>query len=336
MTVKKKEPLISVIIPVYKVEKYLARCLDSVIDNYYKNLEIICVNDGSPDRCSEILAEYSKKDSRIIVIDQENQGVAKARNAGLKNSHGDYIAFIDSDDYIHLQYFETMVHCAVEKDADIIICNVLPVMEEESIENQIYKHIHYSKLNPKSFFSSYYARHMIWARLFKKRILEKHSFSSDVRYSDDTLFNLEVIFTTDSPLVYETNTPLYYYLQRENSIVHTTSYIRLKDISDYYLRNIAGNKGHDDNWGWMLTMQVIKSTLSYRYMVRYRPDSKTLIREANNDLRRQLKDLMAYSSPSFLEKIIHIIMYLCPALYRSFRIINDPTMLDWEKKEKAL
>ena len=107
--VSNKEPLISVIIPVYKVEKYLKRCIDSVINQTYKNLEIILVDDGSPDNCPKICDDYSKKDKRIKVIHKKNGGVSAARNKGLKLSNGDYIVFVDSDDWLEYNFVEEML-----------------------------------------------------------------------------------------------------------------------------------------------------------------------------------------------------------------------------------
>ena len=100
-----EEKKISVIIPVYNTEQYLKRCLDSIKENTYQYLEIICINDGSTDNSLEILEQYQKDDSRFIIIDQKNSGVSKARNNGLEKATGDYIAFIDSDDWINPKYF---------------------------------------------------------------------------------------------------------------------------------------------------------------------------------------------------------------------------------------
>lgn len=112
-------PLISVIIPVYKVEKFLHRCVDSVINQTYKNLEIILIDDGSPDNCGNICDEYAKKDTRIKVIHQENQGLSGARNSGLNIAKGEYIYFIDSDDYIKKNTLENMIKYS-EKDILIL------------------------------------------------------------------------------------------------------------------------------------------------------------------------------------------------------------------------
>lgn len=127
-------PKISVIVPVYKVESYLRRCLDSVINQTYRNLEIILVDDGTPDNCGAICDEYAAKDKRVKVIHQANGGVASARNAGLDAATGDYIGWVDSDDWVESQMFETMLNSAEAHDADIVICSRLENYPDHSLQ----------------------------------------------------------------------------------------------------------------------------------------------------------------------------------------------------------
>ena len=102
-------PLISVIVPIYNVEKYLARCVDSIVNQTYKNLEIILVDDGSPDRCPQMCDDYAEKDSRIKVVHKKNGGLSDARNAGMAVATGEYISFIDSDDWIDLETYDLVL-----------------------------------------------------------------------------------------------------------------------------------------------------------------------------------------------------------------------------------
>ena len=113
-------PVISVIIPVWRVEKYLRRCLDSVVAQTHPGWEAICINDGSPDACGDILAEYAARDARFKIISKENAGVCAARNDGVRCARGDYIIFLDSDDFIHPQLFEIVHGLACENGADIV------------------------------------------------------------------------------------------------------------------------------------------------------------------------------------------------------------------------
>ncbi len=127
------QPKVSVIIPVYNAEKYLRECLDSVVNQTLRDIEIICVNDGSTDNSAAILQEYTKADSRITIIGQENQGLSAARNCGMRCAHGKYIYFLDSDDYIEKEALEILVRLAEDHDADSVHFATRPFYESEEL-----------------------------------------------------------------------------------------------------------------------------------------------------------------------------------------------------------
>lgn len=120
-----ENPLISVIVPIYKVEKYLDKCVQSIVEQTYKNLEIILVDDGSPDNCPKMCDEWAEKDARIKVIHKENGGLSDARNFGVKASNGEYIAFVDSDDYVASNYIEYLYGILADNSADISCCGMV-------------------------------------------------------------------------------------------------------------------------------------------------------------------------------------------------------------------
>ena len=126
-------PELSIIVPVYKVEKYLPKCLDSILAQTFTDFELILIDDGSPDRCGDICDEYAAKDDRLIVIHQENKGVSAARNAGLDIARGEYIGFVDSDDWIEPEMYETMLATAKESEAEIVACGANHSDETETI-----------------------------------------------------------------------------------------------------------------------------------------------------------------------------------------------------------
>lgn len=128
---------ISVVVPIYKVEAYLEECIESIIHQSYNNLEIILVDDGSPDRCPEICDEYALKDSRIVVIHKENGGLVSARKAGAKRATGNYVCCIDGDDYIAEDYIKKMAEAAEESNADVVCCGCCFVSEEEKSNHPI-------------------------------------------------------------------------------------------------------------------------------------------------------------------------------------------------------
>ncbi len=130
---------VSVIIPVYNVEKYLPKCLDSVLAQTYTELEIICVNDGSPDNSADVLADYAKKDGRIKIVNQENQGLSGARNTGIRYSTGDYTVFLDSDDWIDAETVEAAVNSAETNNSDVVMWGYVREFAEKSLEKKIFE-----------------------------------------------------------------------------------------------------------------------------------------------------------------------------------------------------
>ena len=124
-------PKISVIVPVYKAEKFLATCIESILNQTYCNLEIILVDDGSPDSCGKICEKYALSDSRVKVVHQKNAGVAAARNVGLDLAEGDYVTFVDSDDYIQPQMYEKMIRCAEHNHCDLVMCDCIRYIRME-------------------------------------------------------------------------------------------------------------------------------------------------------------------------------------------------------------
>jgi len=115
---------VSIIVPVYNVEKYLEKCLESIINQTLKNLEIICVNDGSTDNSLQILEDYAKKDQRIKIINKKNRGSGAAKNTGMKNASGEYIGFVDSDDWVDLAMFEKLYNRAKSQKSDMVMCPI--------------------------------------------------------------------------------------------------------------------------------------------------------------------------------------------------------------------
>lgn len=230
---------ISVIIPIYNVEEYLSKCLDSVINQTYTNLEIICVNDGSPDNCQQILEEYKSKDKRIIVIEQENGGVSIARNRALEVVTGDYIAFIDPDDWIELDFYETAIKKLKEHNADIFCGGIFDEYEDRTVKRE-------NKLPVKevitdknefllyAFKRDYYRNFgaFLWNKVFKAGLFENVKF-------DETLFVGEdiVVFTVvalkANKFAY-TYTAYYHYLQRATSALHSVNLEKRETILTSY------------------------------------------------------------------------------------------------------
>ena len=129
---KEEKPLITIVVPIYKVEQYLENCIQSIIKQTYTNLQIILVDDGSPDNCGKICDEYALKDKRIEVVHQSNAGVSEARNIGISKAKGEYIGFVDSDDYIDENMYEEMYELLKTREADVCICNMYTVVNNKA------------------------------------------------------------------------------------------------------------------------------------------------------------------------------------------------------------
>lgn len=131
-------PLVSIIVPVYNVEKYLSQCLDSLVNQTYRNLEIVCVNDETPDNSAAILKQYAEKDSRIKIFEQKNMGLSGARNTGMKNAHGDYVMCVDSDDWIDLETCEQAVSAALKHNADLVMWSYVREFDDRSADKLMF------------------------------------------------------------------------------------------------------------------------------------------------------------------------------------------------------
>lgn len=208
--------LLSVIVPVYKVEPYLRRCIDSICQQTYKNLQIILVDDGSPDQCGMICDEYTKKDPRIIAIHQENEGLSGARNNGLLFAKGEYVAFVDSDDWLHPEMYETLVTLIEQNQLDMARCAVigsdgqqesLILPNKETPVNQV--------ITGKDIFELYFTEFLckvVWNTVYKRKIVwgilsPEHCHSQDNYVSGRYLYRSQRMMITDKCLYYYFNNP---------------------------------------------------------------------------------------------------------------------------------
>lgn len=225
-------PLISVIIPVYKVENYLCRCVDSVLAQTYGNTEIILVDDGSPDNCPRICDEYAAKDSRIKVIHQKNGGLSSARNTGIRNAQGKLIAFVDSDDYVFEDFLQFMYGLICQYDADIASCGALEVYPSGKTApqcNDTAVHVMDSRqaLERMCYNDGFYVT--AWDKLFKAELFDGIEFIEGKLY-EDTGTTYKLVDRADR--IVSCCQIKYYYIISANSSSITTSSFSPKKL-DY-------------------------------------------------------------------------------------------------------
>lgn len=227
---------ISIIVPVYNREKQIQRCIDSLVNQTYENIQIILVNDGSKDRSKEIIDMNQKKHpDKIIAIHTENQGVSMARNEGIQVAQGDYIGFVDSDDYVDKEMFCKLIEKAEQDDYDMVACNTWALYPKKKvlIDSSIHDHQSTSQL-----LISAYA--VLWNKIYKRELIQSLRFKKDVWY-EDVLFLYEVY--PHLKKVGRVEEALYYYVQNEGSITYTYNeklyqlIENMDDILQYYHNN---------------------------------------------------------------------------------------------------
>ena len=210
--------MITIVVPVYKVEKYLNRCVDSILNQTYTDFELLLIDDGSPDNCGKICDEYTQKDGRVSVIHQKNGGLSAARNTGInrfyEQNKSDYITFVDSDDWLHPNYLKILMDGITKNHVKISVCNYKRVTSEIPHEN--YNNINFELTSPEDFLVNHsWQYNYAWGKLYHKDVFE------DIRYPVGK--NFEDTFTTYKALhkcekIAYTDLQLYYYLRNEQGI----------------------------------------------------------------------------------------------------------------------
>ena len=228
--------LVSIIIPVYNTEKYLKRCLDSAINQTYKNLEIIIVNDGSTDGSIEIINDYEQKDNRIRVLNIVNSGLSVARNTALNNAHGEYVVFLDSDDWLSLDLVERCINVCIDKKCDLVCFQYYLTYGEISdnsssntaLDVEIVDSLGALKeLNDESRIQS-----MVCNKFYSKSCFQTIRFPAGKKY-EDSFIMYKIFLQCGNIGIIEDR--LYYYFQRADSIIHTPAYSNMIDLVDSYI-----------------------------------------------------------------------------------------------------
>lgn len=223
--------MISIIIPVYNIEKYIERCILSVVNQTITDFELLLINDGSTDSSYEICHKWAQKDSRIKVISKENGGVSSARNLGLDSAKGDYIFFLDGDDWIREDCLEKLLS-HMTSETELVISDYEEVNDEGYQSTLVLQHKHYdgklSKLDAiRDVYESQIYPKVIWGKLYRKYLWDNIRFNH-MAYSEDTYAMFQILELTEH--IYSLDEPLYYYLQRGGSASHQ---LKLREYENY-------------------------------------------------------------------------------------------------------
>lgn len=306
-----ERPLISIIVPVYNVESYLSRCLDSILVQTLTNFEIIAVDDGSPDNCGKILDEYSHKDKRIKVIHKENGGVSSARNVGLDAATGEYIGFVDPDDYIEYDMYEFLYNEAKSGDFDIVQCNYAQVDRDENVTYRL-DHIEsreYTDANALvcAFFNND-IRSCAWNKLFRHEVVEGVRFLPELRIAEDKLFVHDCLKNAKRLKI--TDKYCYYYVVSNSSVIHSKISEKLFDnlkvldiLYEIYKNNEYVLKGFQEHSAELILDVTFKVLASHSFkeklpeLIKRVLDLKEIILKGNFSKKKKMFTLILGITP---------------------------------------
>ena len=263
---EKDMDLISVIVPVYKVEKYIHRCVDSILAQTFTDFELILVDDGSPDNCGIICDEYALKDNRIHVIHKENGGLSDARNAGIdwafENSNSEWLTFIDSDDWVHPNYLDLMIKAAMAHNSTMVVCGY-----EDKHVFEPYESINECEINivdTEDFYVDYHTIATVaWGKIYKKFYFQQIRYPYG-KLEEDEFVTYRLLFQNKT-IVY-VNKPMYFYFQNEEGIMQSgwseqkLGILEAYDNQFYYFKTIKKRKAFlcsVNNYIWALWINYV-------------------------------------------------------------------------------
>lgn len=316
-------PKISIIVPAFNEEKYIGRCLDSILNQTFSDFEVLCIDDGSTDSTYRIIEEYSEKDSKIIPLKNPEKGVSSARNFGIDNSKGEYICFVDSDDFIQPQTLEFFYKTAFENNTDMVICGCERTSNIQD-KNFNYKccEITCTELINNNKIDSFLC---VWTKFIKKEIIKNKIFFENYKIGEDTLFCSNL--WTNSEKVYFIDIPLYvYFMNSEGVFSNNLSDEKwINQVETHYLsyKNFVGYK--ENNISVWFLENGMKFLLSYKLFSKHN-------KEKNNKKRvKELYKIYFYdyrnsNKISLANKIYVFISYHFPLLYEIRRKLLDKTI----------
>mgnify|MGYP000019732308 CR=1 FL=1 len=246
-------PLISVIIPVYNVGNYLLKCLDSCFSQTYTNIEVIAVNDGSTDNSGKMLDQYAENELRLKVIHQQNRGVVRARELGIVNSKGEYVCFVDSDDFIEKDMIYSLLRVALGTKADIVSCDFC--ICDDKTGNKVIKRNYYLGSQKEDILASLLLRYCtwsLWGKLFRRELFDSIKMPYGLRVGEDGLVCFQAY--NYSRKVEAVNLPFYNYVQRTSSVTHTKKADLSLDILEF-IEQIMSMKDKF-HWGAKIDMPM--------------------------------------------------------------------------------
>lgn len=312
---------VSLIIPVFNAEKYLRRCLDSAVNQTYENMEIICVDDGSTDGSKQIIEEYAKNDKRIITIYQENKGESSARNEGLRIAGGDYIGFMDCDDWIENDMYESLAEALERENADMAAAGWYKETREESIPIKNDKPVEKGIFGNRQLLRYLYERDSyrgfayIWDKLYKRKLLlDKDGglivFDEELKLGGDVLFLAQIALNTESAVYIDRH--FYHYFQREDSGCHSLDADRRIDWVQAYVMVIGMFEDENvDREILDLVKRFLVYTSSNAAVLAFTQKNERILRDCQDIMRKYKDEYIRLNKhrPERIQRFEEIIQY---------------------------
>lgn len=309
-------PTVSIIVPVYKVEKYIRKCVDSILAQTLHDIEIILVDDGSPDNCPQICDEYAKLDDRIKVIHKKNGGLSDARNKGVEAAKGKYIGFVDSDDYIAQDMYETLYNLAQSYHADVSVCKAVIVAENENavfssseIVNVMEKETALAEMVCKRKFTV-----NAWNKLYKKELFDEIKYPKGILYED--LATTYRIINKSKYIVY-TPAEKYAYVQRQGSIMNSTGYFVSKDKVAIVNDMVKCLCNKDDNEFFAGIMRYLLNDIYKMAAKGNLVQNVAYMKELNKFLKGKKHRICINKYLTAKEKAVFLLTRFCPLLLQN-------------------
>jgi len=316
---------VSVIVPIYNVEAYLARCVDSVLHQSFPDFELILVDDGSPDRCGAICDEYAGKDHRVRVIHQENGGISSARNAGMERACGEWIAFVDPDDWLHRDYLKTLT-AGIRDDTDLVVCGY-QTTDRPTETDAVLKDIVFTNDIDGGAVSRHFIETNVWGRLYKRESVSARRFVPGTEPVEDKVFN--DFFLSSDKHISVTSAKLYYYFMRDGSAVHRDFGRRILNAVHPILSCVPTAESAG------LRVRLIRRAYKCALSARYDVGLQGMDEGERKQARRLFRELAPFRRElPVRERAVYGLFAACPGIYRLYRIADDPTLRQYERNKK--
>ena len=323
------EELISIIVPVYNVEKYIKECIESILCQTYTNFELILIDDGSKDKSGQICDEYAKRDNRIIVIHKQNEGLSKTRNRGIDIAKGSYISFIDSDDYVEKNFLEELYHLIKENDTQVAQCGFVNIGEDRTKskqENDMVNVYTGKQMIVDIYTMLWIPNTVVWNKLYKSELVKQIKFKENVIHEDE-FFSWKVFYAIDKVAV--TKRQLYHYRKVEQSITNQKYTVkRLSHIQALEERLETFKRDNEKElYEKTLSEYLIALVENYNKCRKYIPESKNVQKELKIKFRKNWKEVIfsryisiskkfLIASAAISKRLYYVIMQTLRSIYK--------------------